>query len=239
MLSGCAAPPVRVVRHQVRAYNARDLERFVGLYAGDATLHNLITGEVIGRGEAYFRERYSDRFTQSPDLHATIHHRMVYGDYVIDHEEVVRTKGEPTVQAVAIYHVAGDRIDNVWFIFDRDVEMLDAAAARIAFTRHKGAVDNRELAIYQDTFIPDAHVVSFPSGRDISRNREEIMNRVRPFLEGDTSFEWGVADQMVFGNVLISRERQRLGDGSPWTERIVIYEFADNRIQRSWVLDEN
>ena len=237
--AACAAPAVRIVQEQVRAYNARDLEWFAGLYAPNAAIHNLITGEVVGQGESYFRERYGQRFTTCPDLHATIHRRIAFGDYVIDYEEVVRKKADPTVQAVAIYRVAAGKIADVWFAFDHDVNMDAAHDAQRAFAQHERAVRGRDLTQYQDTFAAEAQILSFPDGRVLRRTRDEIMAEVRPLMEGDESFDWKIADQNVFGNLVINLERQRIGRASRWTNRVVIYEFAESRIRRCWVLSDD
>jgi len=236
LVGACSSPSVRIVQEQVRAYNARDLEWFVGQYSPNAAIHNLITGEAVGQGENYFRERYSERFGTCPDLHATIHRRIAFGEFVIDYEEVVRTKTDPTVQAVAIYAVAADKITDVWFAFDHDLKMDAAENTERAFAQHEQAVRGRDLVLYESTFAADARILSFPDGKVLRGNREEIMAEVRPLMDGDERFDWRVADQILFGNLVINLERQRVRRHSRWIDRVVIYEFAESRIRRCWVL---
>lgn len=109
-----------VVAEQVRAYNARDLDWFVGMYSLDVVIENLATGAEVGRGRSFMLERYAHRFTSSPDLHATIRDRIEFGRFVVDHEEVVMKKGTPPSRAIAVYEVSDGLIRHVWFLFDED-----------------------------------------------------------------------------------------------------------------------
>ena len=231
----CATTPESIVQQQVQAYNARDLDSFVGLYAGDAAIHKLLTGELVGQGEAYFRQRYQERFTSSPDLQATIHDRLVLGDFVIDWEEVVRRRSEPTVSALAVYHVDRSQIDHVWFVFDEDVKLGAADATKAAMARHAQAVRQRDAAAYESTWAPTARIVSLSDGQVVSRNRDEIMGRIRPFLAGDRPFTWSIEKQIVFGNVVASLEQLAVGENEPSTRRLVIYEFSDATITGCWI----
>lgn len=238
--SGCATGPERLVREQVRAYNARDLEWFVGLYSDNAAIHKLLTGELVGQGEAYFRDRYARRFTESIDLHATILGRIVMGEYVIDWEDVVRRRTDPKVSALAIYHVDQARraIDHVWFVFGEDVNPTLADTSRAGMARHADAIHRGDAAAYEGTLAPDAKVINLPDGKTLSGSRDEIMAGVRPFFDGTQRIEWRIAEQIVFGNVVVNLEEQRIGDAREWTRRVVLYEFRDGRIARSWVIPD-
>lgn len=237
---GCATGPERLVREQVRAYNARDLEWFVGLYSDDAAIHKLLTGELVGQGEAYFRDRYARRFTESTDLHATILGRIVMGEYVIDWEDVVRRRTDPKVSALAIYHVDQARrsIDHVWFVFDEDVNPAGADDARAGMARHADAIHRRNAAAYEATFAPDAKALNLPDGKTLSGSRDEIMADARPFLDGGQRLKWRIAEQIVFGNVVVNLEEQRVGDAREWTRRVVVYEIREGRIARSWIITD-
>lgn len=234
----CVTGPERIVQEQVRAYNARDLDWFVGLYTEDATIRKLLTNEIVGQGRAYFLDRYGQRFSASPDLHATIHDRIVLGKYVIDFEEVVRRKSDPTVSALAIYSVDEGKIDNVWFVFDEDVKLDAKESTRAAMARHEDAILRHDPAAYENTLAPEAQTLSFPDGRVLAGSREEIMAGIRPFLEGMLRFKRYVIEQIIFGNLVITYERQKVGDASRWTDRVVIYEFLDGRIRRCWIISE-
>ena len=105
-----------VVQRQVDAYNARDIEAFVGFYAPDATLMRLTTGEVFCSGRDQMRETYAAMFEVSPELECTIMNRTVSNDMVVDHELVTGMRGGPPVRAVAVYEVEDGLIQRVWFL---------------------------------------------------------------------------------------------------------------------------
>jgi len=103
-----------VVQNQLDAYNARDVEKLVAIYAADAALYEH-PDKLLARGTATLRERFAARF-QEPNLHATLLHRIVAGDRVIDHERVTRTfpEGPGTIALVMIYEVKDGRITRAW-----------------------------------------------------------------------------------------------------------------------------
>ena len=104
-----------VVQHQVDAYNARDLERFAATYADAIRIFRMPSAEPSISGKVQLAEVYRDRFS-APGLHAEILGRIVLGNKVIDHERVLGIRPEP-IEAVAIYEVCSDLIQNVWFFF--------------------------------------------------------------------------------------------------------------------------
>ena len=106
--------PESVVQRQLDAYNARDLEALLGIYAPDAELFEH-PGTPLARGTAELRVRFAARFTE-PGLHAQLLNRIVMGQIVIDHEIVTRCfpEGPGTLALVMIYEVRGDRIAKAW-----------------------------------------------------------------------------------------------------------------------------
>ncbi len=108
--------PETVVRRQLDAYNARDIEAFLATYAADARLFEH-PATLLAAGTAQLRERYTARFQES-NLHAVIAGRIVMGSVVIDHEKITRTfpEGTGTSEAVVIYEVQAGRIAQVWLI---------------------------------------------------------------------------------------------------------------------------
>jgi len=116
--------PEAVVQRQLEAYNARDLEALLAVYAEDAQIFEH-PAKLVGSGAAALRERFGARFKE-PNLHATLRHRMVLGNTVVDHELVTRTfpEGQGTIELVMIYEVQEGRIAKVWSIAGR--KTLDA-----------------------------------------------------------------------------------------------------------------
>jgi hypothetical protein len=105
--------PSDVVQRQVDAYNARDLERFIATYAEGIRMLRMPAAEPAVSGNAQLAEAYRARFSV-PELHAEILARIVLGDKVIDHERVRGIREQP-VEAVAVYEIASDLIQTVWF----------------------------------------------------------------------------------------------------------------------------
>lgn len=108
--------PETVVQRQLDAYNARDVDALLAIYADDAQLFEH-PATLLARGSAALRERFQARF-QEPDLHALLLQRMVMGNIVIDHERVTRNfpEGRGEIELVMIYEVAHDRITRAWTI---------------------------------------------------------------------------------------------------------------------------
>ncbi len=105
-----------VVQHQLDAYNARDLERLLAVYAPDAALFEH-PDTLLARGTAELRARFAVRLAE-PNLHAALLRRTVCGDMVVDHESVTRTfpEGPGTLELVMIYEVRAGRIARAWSI---------------------------------------------------------------------------------------------------------------------------
>jgi GNAT superfamily N-acetyltransferase len=109
--------PETVVRKQLDAYNARDVDAFMACWADDAQIFEH-PSTLLARGAADIRERHIARFKE-PDLHGHLVHRIVIGDRVIDQEVVTRNfpDGVGRIDVVAIYRIERGKIAAAWFIF--------------------------------------------------------------------------------------------------------------------------
>jgi uncharacterized protein (TIGR02246 family) len=106
--------PIEVVSAQVDAYNARDLETFLGFYRPDAMIEDG-TGQVLMSGHDAMRAFYGQIFRQSPDLRCEIRNRIAVGPYVADEEAIsgLHFEGFPTeLHAGALYRVEDGQIVN-------------------------------------------------------------------------------------------------------------------------------
>ena len=97
--------PEIIIQRQLDAYNSRDLERILSLYAEDAEFIEH-PATVLCRGSAALRERFALRFAE-PDLHARLLHRIVLEARVFDHEEITRnfSDGVRILSVVMLYEV--------------------------------------------------------------------------------------------------------------------------------------
>lgn len=108
--------PEEVVQAQVEAYNNRDIEAFVNCHAPFVTLSAFADVKPYASGHKDLRAIYQNVFDNSPNLHAEITNRMVFGDTVIDHEKVTGRKGVDSLEIIAIYKVFEGKIAEVYFI---------------------------------------------------------------------------------------------------------------------------
>lgn len=103
-----------VVQRQLDAYNSKNLDALLAIYADDAQLFEH-PNTLVAAGTAQLRERFAGRFRE-PNLYAHLLSRMVMGDHVVDHERVTRTfpEGPGTIELIMIYEVRDGRIARAW-----------------------------------------------------------------------------------------------------------------------------
>jgi hypothetical protein len=107
--------PEVVVQRQLDAYNAKDLDAWLSTYAEDAKQFEL-GGGLLAQGHEAIRARTAQRFKE-PNLHALLLKRVVMGNVVIDHEDVVRTfpEGPGRVELVCVYVAEQGKIQSATF----------------------------------------------------------------------------------------------------------------------------
>ena len=107
--------PEVVVQRQLDAYNAKNLNAWLSTYAEDAKQYEL-GGSLLAQGHEAIRARTAPRFSE-PNLEAVLLKRVVMGNVVIDHEDVVRTfpEGPGRVELVCIYVVEQGKIQTASF----------------------------------------------------------------------------------------------------------------------------
>lgn len=108
--------PRDIANAQLAAYNARDLAAFMALFADDAWLEDLPTGQRRATGKATITENYRKRFGDNPNLHCVVHATMDLGDFAIDHETVTGLADGSEINCLAIYEVRDGLIQSVRFI---------------------------------------------------------------------------------------------------------------------------
>ena len=108
--------PEAVVQRQLEAYNARDIDALLAVYADDAQAFEH-PSTLLASGSAQLRERFMARFRE-PNLHAALVERVVMGHIVVDHEKVTRTfpEGPGSLELLMIYDVQKGRIAKAWSI---------------------------------------------------------------------------------------------------------------------------
>jgi hypothetical protein len=108
--------PEAVVQRQLDAYNARDIDALITIYAADAQMFEH-PAKLLASGSATLRERFLARFKE-PNLYAQLLQRVVMENTVIDHERVTRTfpEGPGCVELVMIYEIRDGKIAKAWVI---------------------------------------------------------------------------------------------------------------------------
>jgi hypothetical protein len=98
----------------VKAYNERDLDRFVACFSPDCLIEDA-RGTLVARGHAALRTHFRRVFDENPELHCEIIHRTRVGRYVVDEERITgRDGGEQ--HGVVVSHVSERVIDHQRFI---------------------------------------------------------------------------------------------------------------------------
>lgn len=104
-----------VIRRQLEAYNARDIEAFMEFWALDAEVYAW-PNTLLASGVEAIRSRHTERFKE-PDLFAKLISRVGVGGLVIDREVVTRNfpEGCGTIDVLGIYELEGGKIKRAWF----------------------------------------------------------------------------------------------------------------------------
>ena len=107
--------PNAVIQKQLDAYNAKDIEGWLGSYAQDAEQYTL-HGERLAHGHAELRSRIATRFME-PDLHARLLNRTVMENVVVDLEIITRNfpEGRGTIEMLCVYEVENGLIQKASF----------------------------------------------------------------------------------------------------------------------------
>ena len=106
---------MRSYRHQLDAYNAKDIEALLATYSPRAEQY-ATGGELLAQGHEEMRPRFLARFAE-PNLHARLLSRQVAGNMVADLELIERTfpEGIGSIEMLCIYEVFEGRIVRATF----------------------------------------------------------------------------------------------------------------------------
>jgi hypothetical protein len=103
--------PTQIVQKQLDAYNRRDIDAFIAVFAEDACGYELGSTTPMLSGKAAIRARYEQLFANSPKLHSDVVTRVALGRTVIDLERIIGRNGsDQIVDLMLIYEVIGGRI---------------------------------------------------------------------------------------------------------------------------------
>ena len=106
-------PPLTIVNQRMTAHNRHDLDAFLATYSDDIQVYDYPRIPLGKKGKAHITSIFEPLFTDSA-VTTDIHHQLVQGNYVINHETVLR-RGE-IFNYVSIYEVRDGLIQSVCFI---------------------------------------------------------------------------------------------------------------------------
>lgn len=114
---GYAQTPREVVQNQLDAYNAKDINAFLEVFAAEAVAYNYGEKEPFIEGKSNFKMVYGQLFQSSPELHSEVISRQVIGNTVVDYEFITGRQGNKNpLLLVAIYVVKDGKIVRCDFI---------------------------------------------------------------------------------------------------------------------------
>ena len=106
---------ISLAEEQLQAYNNRNVEAFLKPYNEDIKVYQY-PDNLLYTGKEKMRAVYTDKFNNLTDLHCQLVNRIVLRNIVIDQEEVTVEKDKPKINAIAIYTIVNNKIDEVRFI---------------------------------------------------------------------------------------------------------------------------
>ncbi|SNR42696.1 hypothetical protein SAMN04488009_1610 [Maribacter sedimenticola] len=105
--------PEILVQRQLEGYNQKNINTFLSPYAENVKIYG-DNGVLRTAGIENMRNRYSDFFATTPDLHCESKNRIVIGNIVID-EEFITANGK-SFSAIGIYEIEHNKIAKVTFL---------------------------------------------------------------------------------------------------------------------------
>jgi len=103
-----------IAQAQLDAYNAQDLDAYVGFFAEDCIIAP-INGQPSETSRDAIKARYAKAFAQFPQNKAVLKNRITVGNTVVDHELVIRAPGGEQFEIIAIYSFKDGLISRVDF----------------------------------------------------------------------------------------------------------------------------
>jgi uncharacterized protein (TIGR02246 family) len=198
---------VDVVAAQVNAYNARDLDRFLGYYAPDAVIEDG-AGQVLMRGRDAMRSLYGQFFAQSPEVHCEIQQRICVGPYVVDEEAITgfHRAGFPSeVHAAAVYRVEGDRIAHVRGAGPEPAHVTVEAVAVDVVAAQVNAYNARDLDRFLGYYAPNA-VIEDGAGQVLMRGRDAMRSLYGQFFAQSPELHCEIQQRICVGPYVVDEE---------------------------------
>lgn len=106
-----------IVDTQIAAYVRGDLAAFVACYAADAVCTRLPGGDILASGHDEISAVYGRLFSEpGRRIRFELVGRLCIGDFVTDHERIIRERDGAAFDAIALYEVRDGLIARVWLV---------------------------------------------------------------------------------------------------------------------------
>ncbi|GAB5466385.1 MAG: hypothetical protein Kapaf2KO_18210 [Candidatus Kapaibacteriales bacterium] len=105
----------QLAQEQLEAYNSRDIDAFLVPFSDSVEVYTF-PDKLIYKGKDIMRKAYEGKFAELVNLHCKITSRIVFGNTVIDSEEVTGILPDEIVEAIAIYTIENNKIQKVHFL---------------------------------------------------------------------------------------------------------------------------
>lgn len=105
--------PLTIVNQRMAAHNQHDLGTFLATYSDDIQVYDYPRIPLGKKGKAHIKSIFEPLFNDNA-VTTDIHHQIEQGNYVINHETVLR-RGE-LFNYVSIYEVRDGLIQTVCFV---------------------------------------------------------------------------------------------------------------------------
>jgi len=230
--------PLAVVRQQMDAYNQRDAEAFLATYDDNAMLLDLRTGSATAIGKREFGPLYRDMFAngcvdrfdrECPDLLAEAVATQVLGEYVVMHERITLTRGEPTLDLLLIYEVRDGLIYRLWSGWNEGAP----AAGTDLIDAQMAAYNAKDIDGFLASYADDVELRLLTTGETLARGAEFLRNVYGQRFQQAGDLEVETVDRIVVSDLVANRERLTDGRGDS-SESIDVYLIVDGRIRLVW-----
>ncbi len=106
-----------IVRNHIDAYNKKNLDEFLSLYAETIKVFDFKTNALLGEGIDHMRTHYQAMFAASPHLNAELIQIFSVGEFVTCYKKIGGKMGSTEVEHVGtIYQLRKEKIICLWLL---------------------------------------------------------------------------------------------------------------------------
>jgi hypothetical protein len=209
-------------------FNSHEAVRFTSHFALDAIAYQH-PGIITQNGQAEMIAYYLQRFEEVPKIHAELLHRIVIGDYVIDHESIRRSPELAPVEVLAINFVNAGKIQRLDVI--RETSPVSSSPNTQIVDALVDAYNKHDAQQFAACFAEDANAYEHP-GTIAQKGRNGIEAHYARRFADLPELTTQVLHRITLGDYVIDHERvQRASTQRPF-ETLAINLVREGKIRR-------